>query len=144
MIFHSCERDISYIRLILCFDIQGNHAYMHIVIITCSPLSLFGQQHTYRVTMYTEHEVLRELHLNLGNSRFPDVVSYNHFRLSWYSYLNLLDIDYSIGFRCNRCGDQPQILIIDATSLAFRKALDTWHSHLFQSANIESHGKIGR
>ena len=87
--------------------------------------------------MYTEYSVLKELHHHLGNdlgSRF----TYNHFRLSWYNYLNLLDIDYESGFRCHICGDLPTTLIMDGTSLAFRKELDTWGRFLNASSPIES------
>ena len=32
-----------------------------------------------------------------------------------------LDINYEDGFCCPKCGNQPQAVVMDATSLAFRK-----------------------
>ena len=54
----------------------------------------------------------------------PTLLSYNNFRMAWYSYLALLDIDYNEGFRCIHCKSNPKIVIMDATSLAFRKEMD--------------------
>ena len=61
----------------------------------------------------------------------PDLeklVSYNHFRLAWYLFLELIcaDINFSDGFLCSHCGTYPSVLIMDATSLAFRRDLDFW------------------
>ena len=42
-------------------------------------------------------------------------------RASWYKYLSLLDIDFGAGFRYPKCFAQPDIVICDATSLAFRR-----------------------
>ncbi len=49
------------------------------------------------------------------------ILNYQQWRFSWYAFLNLLDIDYSSGFTCGRCGQYPQVLTCDATSLGFRK-----------------------
>ena len=83
--------------------------------------------------MYTEYTVLREFQHHLGNTMFSNVFSYNQFRLSWYSYLSLLDIDYTSGFKCSLCGEQPQVVIMDGTSLAFRRDLDSWQSLLVKT-----------
>ena len=56
--------------------------------------------------------------------------SYNHFRFGWYSYLSLLEINYEDGFKCITCGDQPKVVIMDGTSLAFRHELDSWNECL--------------
>ena len=71
--------------------------------------------------MYTEYNILKDLHHDLGNYNFATVLSYKSFRSGWYSFMNLLELDYSEGFFCNTCGFEPQIVVMDATSLAFRK-----------------------
>ena len=72
--------------------------------------------------MYTEYCALSKLHMDAG-SMIADVFKYNHFRQGWYAFLNLLDIDYSDGFMCDKCGSCPDVLIMDATTLSFRKDL---------------------
>lgn len=49
--------------------------------------------------------------------------NYQHFRSSWISYLNLLDIKYEDGFLCNKCGDNPKIVVMDAIMLGIRQSL---------------------
>ena len=61
--------------------------------------------------MYTDYCVLKELHNQLGNDL--SIFSYNHFRISWYTFLSLLDIEYDCGFKCTECGDHPTTLIMD-------------------------------
>ena len=61
---------------------------------------------------------------------FNDNFSYNYFRVSWYSYIKLLDIDYESGFTCQECGKYPKTIIMDGTSVSFRKELDTWQTIL--------------
>ena len=92
--------------------------------------------------MYTDYCVLKELHNQLGNDL--SIFSYNHFRISWYTFLSLLDIDYDCGFKCTECGDHPTTLIMDATSLAFRKELDSWHNFLQPQPCVDSQRKSGR
>lgn len=45
--------------------------------------------------------------------------SYNQLRYAWYSYLKLLDINYSEGSICPECGPTPNIIVCDATTVAF-------------------------
>ena len=100
--------------------------------------------HTYvhRTSIHTEYTVLKTIHEVAGN-HLEDRFTYYHFRAAWYSYLNLLDIDYNSGFVCPICGQTPQLLVMDGTSIAFRKELDSWKS-IFQT-NIERKIiKIGR
>lgn len=78
--------------------------------------------HFYRATMYTEYCALSKLHMDAG-SMIADVFKYNHFRQGWYAFLNLLDIDYSDGFMCDECGSCPNVVIMDATTLSFRRDL---------------------
>lgn len=63
-----------------------------------------------------------------GIPDFSKLVSYNHFRIGWYLFLELIsgDISFSDGFLCSQCGIYPPVLIMDATSLAFRRDLDFW------------------
>jgi hypothetical protein len=78
--------------------------------------------------MFTEHSILTMMHKDAGNPSFSKMVSYNHFRAAWYAFLELIssDIDFSNGFICSHCGPHPSIIIMDATSLAFRRDLDFW------------------
>ena len=77
--------------------------------------------------MYTEFTILQRMHRDLEEKLVLDAFKYDHFRLAWYSFLNLLDINYPESFCCSKCGDKPQILIMDATLVSFRQALDSWH-----------------
>ena len=86
--------------------------------------------------MYTEYGILEKMHADVGDIPLNTVFTYNHFRLSWYAYLNLLDIDYSLGFSCKVCGTTPEVIIMDATSLSFWRALDSW-STVLHTDNIK-------
>ena len=39
---------------------------------------------------------------------------------------NLLNIDYTGGFQCSKCGPSPSLVIMDGTALSFRRQLDYW------------------
>ena len=56
--------------------------------------------------------------------------------------MTLLDIDLSEGFRCEQCGSRPNTVIMDGTSVSFRKALDSWGSLL--DSTVESKARLGR
>lgn len=84
----------------------------------------------YRTTMYTEYSVLIKAHEDAGSYSFESIIHYNHFRCSWYSFLELLEIDFTEGFQCAKCGSYPHTLIMDATGLAFRKELCFWKSKM--------------
>lgn len=61
----------------------------------------------------------------------PKQLTYNKFKDSWYAFLSLLDIDLDEGFSCEICKDQPRMLIMDATSLSFRKEMiQNWNNFL--------------
>jgi hypothetical protein len=62
--------------------------------------------------VFCEHQFKRDVNLN-----------YNHWRSAWYAFLQLLDIDFTAGFECPTCEGDPQIIICDGTSLAYRKNL---------------------
>ena len=69
-------------------------------------------------SMYTEYTTFKEAHKDAGNNIISDIFSYNHYRHSWYSLLDL-----EIGFMCPKCERLPQVVIMDATSLAFQRDL---------------------
>ena len=93
--------------------------------------------------MYTEYGILEKICEDVGDSPLNTVFTYNHFRLSWYAYLNLLDIDLSLGFSCKVCGTTPDIIVMDATSLSFRRALDSW-SAIFHTDGTKPRRKGSR
>lgn len=96
----------------------------------------------FRTTMYTEYSVLKELQLSLGNLHFSAIFTYNDYRLAWYSFMKQLDINYDEGFVCPLCYSQPCAVIMDATSLAFRKELD--YCELFPKTPPKTEQKAGR
>ena len=59
-------------------------------------------------------------------TEFHKRISYAHFRLAWYAFLALLDLQYDEGFQCPHCGPIPSIIVGDATALAFRQDYDSW------------------
>lgn len=90
--------------------------------------------------MYTEYTIIQQLHSDIENN---NLFKYHHFRQGWYSYINLLDINYTSGFCCNVCGSNPTTVVMDGTAISFRRALDSWQS--FVSSSIPSaNAKLGR
>lgn len=87
--------------------------------------------------MYTEYCVLSKAHEDAGNKDFK-LFTYNHFRSSWYSFLNLLDIDMKKGFICEQCGAQPDTVLMDATSLAFRRDVESWQVFLHSAPQVKA------
>lgn len=73
--------------------------------------------------MYAFHKVLLSQHEDSRDILFPHQFPYYMFRASWYKFLQLLDIDYNEAFRCPLCSTEPEVVICDATSLAFRRDL---------------------
>ena len=49
--------------------------------------------------------------------------SYNQLRYTWYSYLKLLDLDYSSSCCCPECGCAPEAVVCDATTVSFRRKM---------------------
>lgn len=95
-----------------------------------------------RTTMYTEFTVLQRIHSDMEEGLVLNAFKYNHFRCAWYSFLSLLDISYSENFSCSICGNRPQTLIMDATSVSFRQALDSWRPLLgVLPGRREKHGR---
>ena len=92
--------------------------------------------------MYTEYNVLKKCHGDVDDVPLASF-QYNHFRLSWYSFLSLLDIDYDKGFTCDACGEVPKLVIMDGTAVSFRRALDSWQPFL-DTSNTQLKPKEGR
>ena len=62
-----------------------------------------------------------KLYMQYASNQEIGIINYQQWRLSWYAFLELLDIDYSSGFRCVQCGQYPNVLSCDATTLAFKR-----------------------
>ena len=79
----------------------------------------------FRCPLYHYFLVLKDRHARKYSTlppEFEEIVSYNHFRSSWYHYIDNLDIDVMKGFVCSnpQCLSCPQIVLCDATTLAYR------------------------
>lgn len=61
-----------------------------------------------------------------GHLLFTEKLSMAMFRYAWYSFLQLLDINPTSGFRCHLCGDIPDTVVMDGVTLGLRKALVDW------------------
>ena len=64
--------------------------------------------------------------MDAGDDTFKVSVSYSHYLSAWYAYMELLDVDLTEGFQCSKCGTTPDLVIMDATALSFRRQLDFW------------------
>ena len=80
-----------------------------ILLVACSYVNFF-----LRGTIFTEYAILKLMISDCGVV-LPALLTYNKFRMAWYSYLALLDINYAEGFKCSHCSSTPKILIMDAT-----------------------------
>ena len=75
---------------------------------------------------------------------FERLLSYHHWRFSWYSFLELLDIDYRDGFCCPICGTGDlDTVICDATCLSFRQELCSSLKNAHPRRSTTSHA-VGR
>ena len=79
-----------------------------------------------RTTIYTQYSVLVKAINDTGFSGFSSHFTYHHYLSAWYSFLKLLDVDFTTGFICDECATEPDTIIMDATSLAFRKDFLVW------------------
>ena len=94
----------------------------------------FDYRYFNRMAIYTGYKILAKAHeKDSGNPSFSSTVEYYHFRSAWYAYMSLLDIDYSEGFKCITCGNDPQALVMDATGLSFRRELDFWKDNMLNT-----------
>lgn len=91
--------------------------------------------------MFTEYTVLEKTLGNMSGRPANTIFKYHHFKSACYSYINLLDIDMSAGFCCDSCGKDPSLLVMDATSLSFRKALVSWKMALAKTSSTPKAGR---
>ena len=61
--------------------------------------------------MYTEYTVLVKIHKD-GGGDLITYFTYNNFRMAWYAYLQLLDIDIPRAFICGQCGSDPEVILM--------------------------------
>ena len=59
-----------------------------------------------------------QLYMQFASNQEIEMIKW---RLAWYAFLGLLDIDYSSGFTSAQCGQYPNIVSCDATTLAFKR-----------------------
>ncbi|CAH1786457.1 unnamed protein product [Owenia fusiformis] len=80
--------------------------------------------------------------VSYGYIDFENVFLYNHFRSSWYAFLDLLELDYQEMFSCPKCGDTPNTIVCDGTSLSFRKDLFSWSTLQQNDGNAKKKGSV--
>eukprot|EP00794_Sanderia_malayensis_P016469 gene16469-18106_t len=97
-----------------------------------------------RMPLHVFHMIYIRKKSGDGYSEHLKDFTYNKFKNFWYCYLSLLDIDIAKGFQCEICKEQPSSLIMDATSLSFRKELSLWKSFLQDVQNADSGDVIPR
>ena len=71
--------------------------------------------------MHGYYQVMLIAHQQSGSLDFTEKVSYNDFRCSWYSFLQLLDISLENNASCSICGPSPEVVICDATGLGHQR-----------------------
>ncbi len=87
-------------------------------------------------TMYGEYQLLSKMQTDAGyREEFLRYFSYQRFRASWYHFIQLLDISYIDGFTCEQCGELPETVIMDATSISVRKELLSWQNFIRRPRN---------
>jgi hypothetical protein len=89
-------------------------------------------------TLHGEFLILRSIH---GSDAFTKHVTYQRFRQAWYKFIALLQLDNFITFQCNICRDEPDIVLMDATSLSVRKHLLPWSNYY---TNVSPESQISR
>ncbi len=76
--------------------------------------------------MYTYYNIWEETMSDTAKTKLSEVITLNQWMASWYSFLSLLDIDYTNGFCCPICGtDDLDVVVCDGTSLSFRQSFYT-------------------
>ena len=115
------------------FNIFSFHRQLSVLVIHLPYEVLFNIYYfVFRSTIFTEYNVLKKTFIDAGYTDFSDKMSYQDFKEAWYAFLALLDIDYLNSFNCPQCGPDPKTVVMDATSVAFRKELISWEC-LFSS-----------
>lgn len=82
----------------------------------------------FRSTIFTEYQVLCQTLSDAGYVDIGEKMTNQDFKCAWYAFLDLLDINYENSFQCPHCGPDPDTVVMDATSVAFRKELISWKS----------------
>ena len=59
------------------------------------------------------YKVLTKNQADAGNDVFPTLVNYGNWRLAWYAFLSLLDINFKDGFTCEHCGCEPRTIVCE-------------------------------
>ena len=91
--------------------------------------------------MFTEYTVLEKTLGGMSDKPVSYYFKYHHFKSACYSFINKLDVDLSDGFTCSICGVHPGTVVMDATSLSFRKALMSWRLHSTSRAQVPKPGR---
>ena len=58
----------------------------------------------FRCTLFTYYSVWQEIMADADVLDFKRLLLYHHWHFAWYSFLDLLDINYEEGFCCAICG----------------------------------------
>ena len=61
------------------------------------------------------------MYLQSASKQSASMINYQQWRMSWYAFVELLDINYEEGFSCQQCGQYPKVVCCDATTLSFRR-----------------------
>ncbi|XP_069109578.1 uncharacterized protein [Argopecten irradians] len=102
---------------------MGNFLVHHEVLREYMYLYVYG-----RCTLHAFHQTWLKIQMEEGNGELSKTFLYRHFRLSWYNFVDLLDIDINSGFSCSECGPTPEMVLFDATTLGHRKIYQNWYS----------------
>ncbi|XP_066935338.1 uncharacterized protein [Clytia hemisphaerica] len=80
---------------------------------------MFHFLHGKSCTLHGYYEVFSLSQKSSGHEKCE--LTYKDFKDSWYSFLELLDIDFNEGSICKICKQDPAAIICDATSLGHQK-----------------------
>eukprot|EP00112_Aurelia_sp_Birch-Aquarium-sp1_P011847 Seg249.10 transcript_id=Seg249.10/GoldUCD/mRNA.D3Y31 product="hypothetical protein" protein_id=Seg249.10/GoldUCD/D3Y31 len=73
-------------------------------------------------TLHGYYSIWSAHQMDNDNEDFCKRLKYNHWRMSWYGYMSLLNIDFGAGWQtCLECGDSPDAIVCDGTSLGSRR-----------------------
>ena len=81
----------------------------------------------FRCTLFTYYSVWQEIMADADVLDFKRLLPYHQWHFAWYSFLDLLDINYEEGFCCAICGKDNSLdtVICDTTALSFRQEPST-------------------
>ena len=72
-------------------------------------------------TLHGYYQVMKVSHEQSASVGFTNLMNYNDFRCSWYSFLCLLDISLEANAKCLICGSCPEVVVCDATGLGHQR-----------------------